>query len=280
MNKKHFVLAVITAVTAAATGCVHTVDGNSHMGDPISKDRVEGRYERTVSQLVDAARAVIKFNGQLVSDNSVNNSLTARINQTTVWIKVDEIDSAKPVSRVVVQARGSGGTTDLHLKSGFLKKLTNLGVGIAGVSTGQVGGSKISLPVSEGMFDTTNAKGHFKSPGGWQFVKGANSVPITGVEVNTVRGALYGTISGAHMMFATLSPITAGREGFGARIKAGQLTLTQKAATRISNKLGLQGSQRINQRVMSNEFSTTVPSTLTILGQNEATLEGAPAAFK
>src|ERR1700710_2555848 len=46
----------------------------------------------------------------------------------------------------------SGGTTDLHLKSGFLKKLTNLGIGIAGVSTGQVGGSKISLPGSPGMF--------------------------------------------------------------------------------------------------------------------------------
>jgi hypothetical protein len=167
----------------------------------------------------------------------------------------------------------SGGTTDLHLKSGFLKKLTNLGIGIAGVSTGQVGGSKISLPVSEGMFDPVVAQGHFKSPGGWQFVKGARSVPITGVEVNTVRGALYATISGAHMMFGTLSPITAGREGFGARIKAGQLTLTQKAATRISNKLGLQGGQRINQRVMSNEFSITSPSNLTILGQNEATLE-------
>ena len=167
----------------------------------------------------------------------------------------------------------SGGTTDLHMKSGFLKKLTNLGIGVAGVSTGQVGGSKISLPVSEGMFDPTVAQGHFKSPGGWQFVKGARSVPITGVEVNTVRGALYATISGAHMMFGTLSPITAGREGFGARIKAGQLTLTQKAATRISNKLGLQGSQRINSRVMSNEFSITSPSTLTILGQNEATLE-------
>src|ERR1700760_1695014 len=126
----------------------------------------------------------------------------------------------------------SGGTTDLHMKSGFLKKLTNLGIGVAGVSTGQVGGSKISLPVSEGKFDPTNAQGHFKSPGGWQFVKGAHSEPMTGVGVNTGRGAPHGTITGAHMMFGTLRPIPAGREGFGARIKAGQLTLTQKAATR------------------------------------------------
>jgi hypothetical protein len=173
----------------------------------------------------------------------------------------------------------SGGTTDLHLKSGFLKKLTNLGVGVAGVSTGQVGGSKISLPVSTGMFDPTNAQGHFASPGGFQLVKGARSVAITGVEVNTVRGALYATIANAHMQFATLSPITAGREGFGARIKASQMTLTQKAATRISNQLGLQGSQRINQRVMSNEFSITSPSTLTILGQGEATLNGNAQTF-
>jgi hypothetical protein len=173
----------------------------------------------------------------------------------------------------------SGGTTDLHLKSGFLKKLTNLGVGVAGVSTGQVGGSKISLPVSTGMFDPTNAQGHFASPGGFQLVRGARSVPITGVEVNTVRGALYASIAHAHMQFATLSPITAGREGFGARIKAGQLTLTQKAATRISNQLGLQGSQRINQRVMSNEFSITSPSTLTILGQGEATFNANAQTF-
>lgn len=174
----------------------------------------------------------------------------------------------------------SGGTTDLHLKQGFLKKLTNLGVGVAGVSTGQVGGTKISVPVSEGMFDPTNAQGHFTSPGGFQLVKGARSVAITGLEVNTVHSFIRANIAGAHMQFGTFGPLTTGREGFGARIKAGQLTLTQKAATRISNKLGLQGSKRINQRVMSNEFSTTVPSTVTILGQGEATFEGTAATFK
>jgi hypothetical protein len=174
----------------------------------------------------------------------------------------------------------SGGTTDLHLKKGFLKKLTNLGVGLAGVSTGQVNGGAISLPVTEGMFDPTNAQGHITSPGGFQLVKGSRSVPITGVEANTVHGFLRATIAGAHMQLGTFSNLTTGREGFGARVKAGQLVLTQKAANRISNKLGLQGSQRINSRVMSNEFNITVPSTVTILGQGEATLEGAPAAFK
>jgi len=174
----------------------------------------------------------------------------------------------------------SGGTTDLHLKKGFLKKLTNLGVGLAGVGTGQVNGGAISLPVSEGMFDPTNAQGHITSPGGFQLVRGARSVPITGVEANTVHGYVRATIAGARMQLGTFANPTTGREGFGARVKASQLTLTQNAANRISNRLGLQGGQRINQRVMSNEFNITVPQTVTILGQGEATLEGASAAFK
>lgn len=173
----------------------------------------------------------------------------------------------------------SGGTTDLHMKKGFLKKLTNLGVGVSGVSTGQVGGSKISLPVAEGMFDPTTYQGHILSPGGFQLVKGARSVPITGVEVNTVHNTVFATIAHAHMQFATIGAPTTGREGFGARIKAGQLTITEKAATRISNQLGLQGSQRIASRVMSNEFSTTVPSTLTILANGEATLSANAKTF-
>jgi len=174
----------------------------------------------------------------------------------------------------------SGGTTDLHLKKGFLKKLTNLGVGLAGVGTGQVNGGAISLPVTEGMFDPTNAQGHITSPGGFQLVKGSHSVPISGVEANTVHGTVRANIAGAMMQLGTFANPTTGREGFGARVKASQLTLTQKAANRISNKLGLQGSKRINSRVMSNEFNVTVPATVTLLAQNEATLEGSVASFK
>src|ERR1700759_3425461 len=110
----------------------------------------------------------------------------------------------------------SGGTTDLHLKKGFLKKLTNLGVGLAGVGTGSANGSAIHLPVTEGMFDPTVAQGHITSPGGFQLVRGPRSVPITGVEVNTVHGFLRATIAGAHMQLGTFTAPTIGREGFGA----------------------------------------------------------------
>jgi hypothetical protein len=173
----------------------------------------------------------------------------------------------------------SGGTTDLHLKKGFIQKLTNLGVGLAGVGTGSVNGGAIHLPVTEGSFDPTTAQGHIDSPGGFQLVRGARTVPISGVEANTVHGFLRATIAGAHMQLGTFSGPTIGREGFGARVKAGQLVLTQKAATRISNKLGLQGSQRINSRVMSNEFNITVPSQLTIIPSGEATFSANTKTF-
>ncbi len=174
----------------------------------------------------------------------------------------------------------SGGTTDLHLKKGFVKKLTNLGIGLAGVGTGQVSGNAITLPVTEGMFDPTVAQGHITSPGGFQLVKGARSVAISDVEANTVQSYVRASIAGAKMKLGTFANPTIAREGFGARVKASQLTLTQSAANRISNKLGLQGSQRINQRVMSNEFNLTVPSTVTLIAQNEAALETAPGITK
>jgi hypothetical protein len=123
MKTKILALLMIAALTGLFAGCVETEDGHTQAAIPFVKDKVEGSYERSVAQVLDAARAVIKFNGQLTADNSVNNSLTGRVNQTTVWIKVDEIDSAKPVSRVVVQARGTGGVSDLDLAHEIEKQI-------------------------------------------------------------------------------------------------------------------------------------------------------------
>ena len=54
-------------------------------------------------------------NGKLVANNTVNNSLEGRVNQTTVWIKVDQIDAAKPISQITVQTRTKGRVADLDL---------------------------------------------------------------------------------------------------------------------------------------------------------------------
>jgi hypothetical protein len=123
MKTKIFAWLMIAALAGVATGCIETEDGRTQAGVPFVKDKIEGRYERSVAQVLEAARAVLKFNGTLTADNSVNNSLTGRVNQSTVWVKVDEIDSAKPVSRVVVQARGTGGISDLDLAHEIEKQI-------------------------------------------------------------------------------------------------------------------------------------------------------------
>jgi len=123
MKMKLLALCLIAALAGLATGCVETVDGRSEMGVPFLKDKVEGRYERSVPQVLEAARAVIKFNGQLTGDNTVNNSLEGKINQVSVYVRVDEIDPVKPVSRVQVQARNRGGGSDVDLAHEIEKQI-------------------------------------------------------------------------------------------------------------------------------------------------------------
>jgi hypothetical protein len=123
MNTKFCICLALGALVAVVAGCVETVDGRSQAGVPFVKDKVEGRYERPVSAVVEAARAVIKFNGQLVADNTVNNSMEAKINQEDVWVHVAELDPVKPVSSVVVQARKRSGSGDIELAHDIEKQI-------------------------------------------------------------------------------------------------------------------------------------------------------------
>jgi len=123
MKMKLLALCLLAALAGLAAGCVETVDGRSEMGVPFIKDKIEGRYERSVPQVLEAARAVIKFMGRLTADNTVNNSLEGKVNQVSVWIKVDEIDPVKPVSRVQVQARDRSGGSDLDLAAEIDKQI-------------------------------------------------------------------------------------------------------------------------------------------------------------
>ena len=124
MKMKFLVLfAVAAALAGSVTGCVESVDGRPHAEVPFVKNKVEGNYPRSVQQVLEAARAVIKFNGQLVADNTINNSLEGRVDQTTVWIRVDEVDTAKPVTRVQVQTRTRAGIPDLDLAHELEKQI-------------------------------------------------------------------------------------------------------------------------------------------------------------
>ena len=167
----------------------------------------------------------------------------------------------------------AGGTTDLHMKIGFLRKLGNLGVTVQPVGAGSVSGKKIALTVGGGKLNPVDVQGFLETRGGFKLDSGRQAVPVTRLTVNTVKGAVFANVAKARMQLGTIVPPTSAREGFGANLKAVKLSLTEKAVRRISNRLGLKGSKRLNPgRVLSNLYSTAQPETVTVLPQGTATL--------
>lgn len=173
------------------------------------------------------------------------------------------------------------GSTDLHMKKGMLRKLGNLGVTVQAIGTGATAsGSKIGLTVRSGKLDPTDAKGFLENRGGFKLQLGNRGVPVTQLTVNTVKGAVFAKIAKARMQLGVLTPPTFEREGFGANFKAVKLSLSEQAVRRISNRLGLQGSKRLNPgRVLSNLYSAAQPETVAVLPGGGATLTGNAATL-
>jgi hypothetical protein len=117
------VLAMLTAgcLLTVLAGCVGTVDGRSRAGVPFSKDTIESRYERPAAQIFEAAKKVLKYNGTLTGENTINNSLEAKVDTRTVWVAVDEVEPK--VSRVRTQARKKGGGGDIDLAAEIDKQI-------------------------------------------------------------------------------------------------------------------------------------------------------------
>ena len=121
MKKKIGILMMMAGLAGLVGGCVQTADQESHFGIPFLKDDAQGQYERSVPQILEAARAVINAEGQLTADNDVNHSLRGKVKDVNIYIRVDEVDVTKPVSRIVVQARTAGGAADADLAQ-YLEK--------------------------------------------------------------------------------------------------------------------------------------------------------------
>ncbi|EEF57188.1 hypothetical protein [Pedosphaera parvula] len=123
MKNKFLILLLVAGLASLVAGCVSTVDGRSEAGIPFLKDSVEGRYERTVPVVFAAAKQVLAFNGALVAENTLNNSLEARIAQREVFVRVQELDPVKPITRLVVQTRTPAGGTDIDLAHEIEKQI-------------------------------------------------------------------------------------------------------------------------------------------------------------
>ena len=113
------IFAAIFGAIVVGAGCVSTVNDRSTAGWPFIKDKVEGRYARSVPQVFEAAKAVIRKNGVLVNESTLYAQTNAvktvegKVNQRSVYIRVEAVDPK--VTGVTVQTRTSGGGSDIDL---------------------------------------------------------------------------------------------------------------------------------------------------------------------
>jgi uncharacterized protein DUF3568 len=118
---------MLIAVSLVGAGCVPTVTGRATGGVPFIKDTVEGHYERPLDQVFEAAKDVVKFNGTLVNESILHSetntvkTVEGKVNQRTVFVRVEAMDPK--VTGVVVQTRTKGGGTDLDLAHEIEKQI-------------------------------------------------------------------------------------------------------------------------------------------------------------
>ena len=121
MKKNFLIILVCCSAAIQFSGCVNTIDGRSKAGVPWMKDKIESKYTFPVAKVMDAARATLKFNGTVVSEDIVTNTLEGKVDTRSVYVKVEEIDPK--VTRVIVQVRTKGGGTDIDLASEMDKQI-------------------------------------------------------------------------------------------------------------------------------------------------------------
>ena len=111
---------ILCLAALVGSGCYSTVNGTRKFGLP-RKDKIEGRYERSIEELYTAATEVLNFNGTIIDQDRINNSLIAKIDRNTVYVKVEAIDPK--VSRIIVQCRSSRTLSNIALASELEKQI-------------------------------------------------------------------------------------------------------------------------------------------------------------
>src|SRR5882672_8646970 len=127
MKTKIFLMIGAVAAVIVAAGCVDTVSDKKAVGIPLMRDYVEGKYERSVDQVFQAAINVVKHSGTLVNESILYNqtntvkTIDAKVNQRNVFIRVESV--APTITAVKVQTRTPGGATDIDLAHQLEKEI-------------------------------------------------------------------------------------------------------------------------------------------------------------
>jgi hypothetical protein len=116
------ILVMLAGLALFTGGCVQTVSDTHTAALSFGKDRVPGRYERSLEQVYQAAFKVIGAQGVIVREyiphdtNDNARSLQGKVAQCNVWIRVASEADPK-VTTVVVEARTKWGGSNIELAS-------------------------------------------------------------------------------------------------------------------------------------------------------------------
>ena len=111
----------VLALGCVISGCVGTIDGRQQAGLPFAKDKIQSSYEKSPMEIWTAAKDVLRFNGNLYSEDVLRSTLEASVNTRTVWVRVDPVDQKS--TRVTVQVRTKGGGSDIDMASEIDKQI-------------------------------------------------------------------------------------------------------------------------------------------------------------
>jgi hypothetical protein len=126
-NMKTKFFAAFVGLLIVATGCINTVSGTKKAAVPFLKDRVDGRYLRTMDQVYQASVQVIQNSGVVITEfiphdtTNVVRSLQGKVNQRNVWVRVQAVDPR--TTEVTVQARTRAGGRDIELAHELEKEI-------------------------------------------------------------------------------------------------------------------------------------------------------------
>ena len=120
MSFRLFLLCVASSLAAVSVGCISTPQGKQ-FGLPGVRDTVVSRYERPMDQVINSAREVLSRTGTITGDDVVNNEVSAKINNRSVWVTVSEVEPL--VTEVKVRVRSSRGTADLAMAAEIDKQI-------------------------------------------------------------------------------------------------------------------------------------------------------------
>jgi hypothetical protein len=166
-------------------------------------------------------------------------------------------------------------TATISLRPSFSAYLKANGISLTATAPAKRRGPKLILPAHEGEWDPTIGKGTIETEGTLIFKSSHKKVPWREIVVKAKKTPLYAKVGGGQLKVAAAKKIITAREGFGAKLTATRLTLSEKVATRLNKKLRPKLPFTAGQSI-GTLVARTRPATVTLLAQGKATLTPTP----